>query len=365
MAASMTPLLPELEPLPGLWFRVECVYKRWVGIPRLPLSLRRRQGVALACRHCRWEGDAMPPSYTVFRMAHVAARRFRYQDQNAQRAAARVRARQARAQQDTRPVGGTPLAEQAVASAATISNLLGVQRVAFPEARRPVVPKPVAPEVAKLAAQIWLVRQYEVHRWQWRKRAALRLQVEQAARIRVQALVEQAEQQRARLQADADEWWRLLVAGDPHVVGAQLERAFYGSGVPVMVAGLGADSARLRISLPDPSVLPAKRAHVTPTGRQSARAWTKTELDAAYRDVLAAHLLASIRRTWAAAPSLRELVVRGQRISDGAAGFLFEVTVNRDETGWNTDNKGIELLARGPRSLRTTASATRPVLWPF
>jgi hypothetical protein len=258
-----------------------------------------------------------------------------------------------------------PLAAQAAASEATLSNLLGVQRVAFPRARRPLIPQPAATDAAKLAEQIWTARQSEVHRWQWRKRAALRAQVEEAARMRAQAMVTEAERQRARLQADADEWWRLLVAGDPHVVGVELERTFYGSGVPVMVTGLGANAARLRISLPDPSVLPAKRAHVTPTGRQSARAWTKAELDVAYRDVLAAHLLATIRRTWAAAPSLRELTVRGQRTSDGAAGFLFEVTASRDEASWNTDDKGIELLGRGPRSLRTTASAARPVLWPF
>ncbi len=289
-----------------------------------------------------------------YRMAHVARRRYMHLDQEAhRRAAARAR-------------GNPPRDEQAVASAATLTNLLAVQRASFRPAQRPVVPRKAVPEVAALAEQLWSERKNEVPSWQRSKRAALRAQINEVARVHVQALVAEAEQQRSNLQSDADEWWRRLQAGDPQVTGSALERAFDPSPVPVMVAGLGADLARLRVMLPNPTaVLPPKLAHTTPTGRRSVRAWTKAEFDAAYRGALAAYLLATIRRAWAAAPSLRELTVRGQRTSDGTNGFLFEVTVSRDETGWDRDDKGLELLGREPRPLRTKASAQHPVLWPF
>lgn len=291
---------------------------------------------------------------SAFRMAHVARRRYMYRDQQARRRAA-ARAR-----------GNPPRDEQAAASAAMLTKVLAVRRASFPSAQRPVVLRSAVPGAGVLAEQIWSRRKNEVPSWQGRKRAALRAQIAEAARAQAQALETQAEQQRARLQADADEWWRRLQAGDPQVTGSALERAFVSSPVPVIVAGLGANSARLRITLPDPNdVLPPKLAHVTPTGRRSVRAWTNAEFNAAYCEALAAFLLSTVRRTWAAVPAVRELTVRGQRVSDSAAGFLFEVTVSRDERNWDRDDTGTDLLGREPRPLRTKASAARPSLWPF
>lgn len=59
--------------------------------------------------------------------------------------------------------------------------------------------------------------------------------------------------------------------------------------------------AALTVWLPGIDVLPEKKAHVTPSGRLSTKAWTKTEQNEMYANLLGGHLLATIREAWAVA----------------------------------------------------------------
>jgi hypothetical protein len=81
--------------------------------------------------------------------------------------------------------------------------------------------------------------------------------------------------------------------------------------------------------------------------------------------VLGAHLLATVREAWAVAPAVREVNVVGQRVADGRAGYLFSVTLGRDEFGWDDDTLGRRLLECGPKPLRVAGASREMQLWPF
>jgi hypothetical protein len=105
-------------------------------------------------------------------------------------------------------------------------------------------------------------------------------------------------------QARADAWWYSLSRGEPQVLTAALTAAFADNPAPVVVASAAGSAAVLVVILPGLHVLPEKKAHTTPTGRLSSKAWTKTELNDVYAELLAAHLLATIREAWAVGCSL-------------------------------------------------------------
>lgn len=62
----------------------------------------------------------------------------------------------------------------------------------------------------------------------------------------------------------------------------------------------------------------------------SSKAWTTTEFNDVYASLLGAHLLATVRETWATAPSLVRLKVTGARRGpNGAEERLFTVNVTK------------------------------------
>jgi hypothetical protein len=73
---------------------------------------------------------------------------------------------------------------------------------------------------------------------------------------------------------------------------------------PVKINSADGHHADLLVMLPGLDVLPLKKARVTPTGRLSSKAWTKTEINDAYVDLLGVNLVATVRESWATGPSL-------------------------------------------------------------
>ncbi len=118
------------------------------------------------------------------------------------------------------------------------------------------------------------------------------------------------------------------------------------------------------VALPGPDVLPAKKAHVTPTGRLSSKAWTKTEFNAVYAELLGAHLLATIREAWAVGRSLTQLRVIGIRNSQLAPDVLFDIDVDRAHGQWNDDDSWGSVLVQQPRwGLHRTGRTAEVLPW--
>lgn len=256
-------------------------------------------------------------------------------------------------------------AAEAVASHDQLAQLMVVQRERFAAACRPLVPDPGPVDLKPFQQQEWERRKGEAHLWQRTRRRQLRAEAAEFGRkvatdLQTRAHVEQREQQ-----ALADTWWAALNQGEPGVLTAALEAAFADNPAPVVVVSARGSDAFLALVVPGPEVLPPKTAHVTPTGRLSSRAWTKTELNQVYAELLGAHLLATIRETWAVAPSLMNLRVAGLRTrADGPGCVLFDVDVLRADGRWADDGRGEFLLAHAQWGLNRAGRAQEVQLWP-
>src|ERR1019366_10217938 len=82
----------------------------------------------------------------------------------------------------------------------------------------------------------------------------------------------------AREQAEADFWWTDLVNGVRPVVEEALKAAFADNQARAEVISAEKEDAHLLVYIPSINVFPEKRANITPTGRLSSKAWSKSEL---------------------------------------------------------------------------------------
>ena len=253
--------------------------------------------------------------------------------------------------------GGLRAAE-AVEVAGELNALMAVRDAHFVPAVRPVVVRPAPPDPEPWIGEEWTRRKGECHLWQREKRAQLRAEIEAEGHRRAAFAFERAQSEADAEQARVDQWWRDLQQGEPNVLKACLSEALADNRAPVIVDQAEGDAARLLLLLPGPEVLPAKKAHVTPTGRLSSKAWTKTELNEVYAELVAAHLLATVREALAVAPSLADVRVMGLRLGvDQKLEALFQVDVAREEEPLDDDlgRQGSSQLAFGFEARRQDA----------
>ena len=261
---------------------------------------------------------------------------------------------------------GTGLrAAEAVVSQDQIAALMAVQRQRFTPVQRPVIPVPGPVDALALEQQKWARRKGEARFWQRAKRAQIRAEVRHDARHAAAELTARAGVEQQRQQADVDVWWNALNDGDPGVLTVALQAAFADNPAPVVVLQAGGPDAALVVILPGPEVLPEKRPNVTPTGRLSSKAWSKTELNEVYAQLLGVHLLATIRETWAVAPSVRHVRIVGVRANaQGRLDALFDVDLHRADGLWNEDGWGDAILKHAACGLNRMGKAQEVCAWP-
>lgn len=254
-------------------------------------------------------------------------------------------------------------ATEGAASHHQLAELMAIQRERFAPAQRLVIADPPTVDAGPLVKHEWTQLKRGVHVWQHAERKRLRQTAAEHGQRHAADLYSQAcAQQRAR-QVEADTWWHSLLNGQPAVLRAALEAAFADNPAAVTVTWADGQEATFTLFLPGLDVLPEKKAHVTPTGRLSAKAWTKTELNDVYAELLGAHLLATIRETWAVAPSLRRVRITGVRHSDPSDDLLFDVVVTRDTGRWDDDAAGSIVLQTAGRGLNRTGRAREVRAW--
>jgi hypothetical protein len=246
-----------------------------------------------------------------------------------------------------------------------LARQLAVQRERFAPVQKPAVPAPPGPvDPQVLMEQEWSKRKGEVSLWRRSKRRLLKAQISTEARVHAIAKAAETDAAHVRRQAEADQWWTALNRGDPEVVTSALKAAFADNPAPALVQKVEGDKAVLCVVLPWPDVLPAKKAHVTPTGRTSTRAWTKTELNDVYAALVGGHLLATFREAWATAPSISLIRIFGVRKRpNDPLEVLFDVEGSRDDPHWNDDSLGASVLARSD-GLRRGGQARAVQAWP-
>jgi hypothetical protein len=256
-------------------------------------------------------------------------------------------------------------AVEAATSDSQLAALMAVQRERFALAQRPIIADPLQVDPAPFAHEEWRRRKHETRVWQRARRVQLRTEVAGYAQAVAAERYTQACQQQRVQQSQADRWWQALNAGDPSVLTAALAAAFADNPAPVEIIRAGGDASVLRVWLPGIEVLPERRAAVTPTGRRSTKAWTKTDRNEVYATVLGAHLLATAREAWAVAPSLARMQIGGmRRLPDGSMELLFDVAVSRSQGRWSDDDWGTHVLANVPRGLNRVGRTQEVRAWP-
>lgn len=253
--------------------------------------------------------------------------------------------------------------QQAVHAHDALTSLMAAGRERFQPVTRPVLPAPSPTDPAPLEAVEWAARKNQAPAWRRGERKRLRLEAAAAARAHADQRDRELAEQHCQRQAETDAWWERLSRGEERTLTAALKDAFADNPAPVDIIRAEEQEAALVLRLPAPDVVPERKAHVTPGERATTKAWTKTELAEVYADLLGAHLLATLRESWAVGPSLHDVRVLGVRGRGSAAELLFDVEANRNVAS-RENGYGRILLEEAARGLRRHGRAREITPWP-
>ncbi|MGW1750978.1 hypothetical protein ACWCRD_36265 [Streptomyces sp. NPDC002092] len=261
-------------------------------------------------------------------------------------------------------VGSGVRATEAATSLEQLSQLMAVGHQQFNDARRPLIPEPASVDPKPFVESEWARRKIEARWWQRSRRQQIRKQARDYGESQAADVFTRAQRDQQERQSAADAWWGDLCRGERSVVTMALIDAFRDSPSPVEVRDACGSVAIIAVVLPGSKVLPEKMAHTTPTGRLSAKAWPKTEFNQVYAELLGTHLLATIRRVWAAAPSLSDLRIIGLRAgADARREALFDVEVSRASGEWSNDNWGASVLEQARYGLNRVGRSREVRAW--
>lgn len=251
-----------------------------------------------------------------------------------------------------------------IESESMIEELMKVERERFQAVTRPMISDP-DPVSSKPFYDVEMKRRKKEYKFY---QFALKKQISEDS---WQLANQQAEVQHQELiklrdteQAKADAWWKQLCEGDQQTLTDALKLAFSDNQAPVIIQKAKGSEASFILYLPDINVLPEKRMNITPTGRVSSKKWTIAEKNEVYGQLLGAHLIATLRETWAVAPSLTKVRIIGvdQHRATGE-GTLFDVTVLREDGRWEDDGWGEMILAMAEIGLNLKGKSGEIIPW--
>ena len=252
---------------------------------------------------------------------------------------------------------------EGLASQDALSNLMTMQREKFAVSSHPQIGPPALLDPTPFMRTDWLIRRKEVKLWDRKGRREIRTLIANTAQAHVRRQHQWALRAIARQQAEADAWWAALQRGNGPELCSVLLAAFSDNPAPVTVLEAEADHGVFLLHLPQISVLPSRKPHVTPGGKVSTKAWTKTELNQVYVELLGGHLLATLREAWAVGPSLRLLRVIGLRGTTATQPeFLFDIHCERS-SNWASDVAGYRALEGTDGGLRRAGRTREVTAW--
>jgi len=242
-----------------------------------------------------------------------------------------------------------------------LDSLMAVERQTFQPVQRPQIEPPPSPALSTIQRAEWSERKCEAKWWHREARRALRMSIAGSVRAHAEEHSQWSVRETARLQALSDKWWADLERGEQGALTTALVTAFADNPAPVRVCHAQAEHAVLVLHLPGIDVLPEKQAHITPAGRLSTKAWTKTERNTVYSQLLGAHLVATVREGLAVGPSLQALRIIGV-CESSADPVMFDVAVERS-SAWAEADTGMAVLSRARTGLRRTGRTLEVSAW--
>ena len=195
-------------------------------------------------------------------------------------------------------------AEELEAMAQWWQRMLTVHLHDFPSVQPPQAPAAKQPDEALLLKEHLRQRRGGVPIWKLKMRRKAKSDAREGAAIEAAQLRERYEIERAELQRELDDEWRLLLANDEGAVIGALEAAFADNEAPAFPVNVSGATATILMLLDGEHAMPERVPHITPTGRPSSRKLNKTERSEMYMCWLASHALATVKEAFAEAPGL-------------------------------------------------------------
>jgi hypothetical protein len=120
--------------------------------------------------------------------------------------------------------------------------------------------------------------------------------------VNVEAERSRRAERHAAEQAQVDRDWQRLQANDPEVTLDALEQAFADNEAPAAAIDCEGDHTTVVMQFVGPeAIIPEKKPARTPTGKQTLKKRTKTEINALYLQALGSNVLATVKEAFAVA----------------------------------------------------------------
>jgi len=190
-----------------------------------------------------------------------------------------------------------------------INGILNLHCAEFPAATAPVAAPPSLPSFAQVLARHTKAATSGIG---WIHR-------HQCAEAEARATTE-AQQAFSALQADAkrtqdakqqrlDEWWRQLIANEPHHVMWALIQAFEDNEAAAAATGVQDATASIVVHVPGTDALPDRMPGTTATGNLSLRKMTKSQASDLYKIMVRGYLVVTVKEAFAVAPGLADVAI--------------------------------------------------------
>lgn len=199
--------------------------------------------------------------------------------------------------------------EELQALAARIEHMVSLHRQEFAAVKPPVAP-PAEPVDERAIERRCLKRARAGIPWfkrKDRKAAKERARAEAASEIAEER--RRREEQRARLQRELDEHWRLLLDNDPHTVVETLEAAFADNEAPAAPINCEDGRATVVLLVEAEELVPERVPAVTPTGRPTTRTLSQTDRNKFYLSWVFSNVLVTVKEAFAVAPGLQAVTI--------------------------------------------------------
>jgi hypothetical protein len=171
----------------------------------------------------------------------------------------------------------------------------------------PPAPTPVDPKVLRRTLRRRALE--HIPRWKSWDRFTARRQADERFPAALQEEAARRAEEHAAAQAASEAEWARLTSGDRATVIAALEAAFEDSISPAAPIDSTGTTATVVISFPPSTMVPERKQATTPSGKPTLHKRTKAERNNLYVRALASTVLATVKETLAAAPSIKQVTI--------------------------------------------------------
>lgn len=256
-------------------------------------------------------------------------------------------------------------AEDFATAQAEHDALLTVHRAQFAPATRPIVPEPTPLDPTVRSRRIdarYTIEREGIGWWRRADRKAARARATEIVDAEIAAEWDWTLREHAYAQDQANIWWAALTDGDPTVVLDTLNDALADNDeeAACVEVGDGGSTASIVMGTPPLEDVPERYAALTPTGRPTTRAHTKTDRNALHLHLICAHLAITLKEAFAVAPSLKQVRAAVVTPTQEGPGILLAAVFNRDILAHlDDDDAPLNLLTLGQDLVFDTFGRTR------